>query len=188
MLDKIDIMKLNELPIEQVASALGLSVSHHKALCPFHNDSNPSLTFNRGKNRYKCYVCDAHGGVIDLVMRYLNKPFLEACKWLSEEHSLPVTLIPARLQPEISHHPNNSSSVTTRCTTPACSPRASPNVVTSTVWIDCDGWCILLASNADIRRIRSASSSCDTLKRPIANFISQRKSVWLALLSITRST
>ncbi|MBQ7423966.1 MAG: hypothetical protein IJV19_04390 [Prevotella sp.] len=52
MLDKIDIMKLNELPIEQVATALGLSVSHHKALCPFHNDSNPSLTFNVRKNRY----------------------------------------------------------------------------------------------------------------------------------------
>jgi len=84
MISKFDIQKLQDLPIEQVAGALGLHVSHHKALCPFHNDSNPSLTFHRGKNRYRCFVCDAHGGVIDLVMRYEHKTFLEACKWLSD--------------------------------------------------------------------------------------------------------
>jgi DNA primase (bacterial type) len=66
MLDKIDITKLQELPIESVANALGLTVSHHKSLCPFHNDSHPSLTFSVRKNRYRCFVCDAHGGVIDL--------------------------------------------------------------------------------------------------------------------------
>lgn len=93
MISKFDIQKLQDLPIEQVAGALGLTVSHHRALCPFHNDSNPSLTFHRGKNRYRCFVCDAHGGVIDLVMRYEHKSFLEACKWLSEEHSIPVVSV-----------------------------------------------------------------------------------------------
>ena len=92
MLDRFDIQKLQDLPIEQVAEALGLQVSHHKALCPFHADKHPSLTFHRGRNRYKCYVCDAHGGTIDLVMRYLNKPFLEACKWLADENNLTVSL------------------------------------------------------------------------------------------------
>lgn len=100
MLDKIDIQKLQALPIEEVASAMGLSVSRHKALCPFHNDSNPSLTFSVRKNRYKCFVCDAHGGTIDLVMKYLNKNFLEACKWLSEEHSIPVVPEPSTLIPK----------------------------------------------------------------------------------------
>lgn len=90
MLSKFDIEKIKALPIEEVASALGLSVSHHKALCPFHADKHPSLTFSVRKNRYRCFVCDAHGGTIDLVMKYLNKNFLEACKWLSEEHSIPV--------------------------------------------------------------------------------------------------
>ena len=92
-MDRFDIQKLQDLPIEQVAEALGLSVSHHKALCPFHADKHPSLTFHRGRNRYRCFVCDARGGTIDLVMRYLNKPFLEACKWLSEEHSVPVVSV-----------------------------------------------------------------------------------------------
>ena len=92
-MDRFDIQKLQNLPIEQVAEALGLQVSHHKALCPFHADKHPSLTFHRGRNRYRCFVCDARGGTIDLVMRYLNKPFLEACKWLSEEHSVPVVSV-----------------------------------------------------------------------------------------------
>ena len=92
-MDRFDIQKLQDLPIEQVAEALGLQVSHHKALCPFHADKHPSLTFHRGRNRYRCFVCDARGGTIDLVMRYLNKPFLEACKWLSEEHSVPVVSV-----------------------------------------------------------------------------------------------
>ena len=108
MLDRFDIQKLQALPIEEVASALGLQVSHHKALCPFHADKHPSLTFHRGRNRYRCFVCDAHGGTIDLVMKYLNKNFLEACKWLSEEHSIPVTLIPAS-EPESQPKPFNAS-------------------------------------------------------------------------------
>ena len=92
MISKYDIQKLQDLPIEQVADALGLSVKRHKCLCPFHDDSHPSLTFSTSRNRYRCYVCDAHGGVIDLVMKYLNKNFLEACKWLSEEHSVVITV------------------------------------------------------------------------------------------------
>ena len=88
MLDKFDIMKLNELSIESVASALGISVNRHKALCPFHDDSNPSLTFSVRKNRYRCFVCGASGGPIDLVMHYEHKSFLEACKWLSDNQGL----------------------------------------------------------------------------------------------------
>ena len=108
MLDKIDIQKLQDLPIESVANALGLAVHHHKALCPFHDDSNPSLTFNVRKNRYRCFVCDAHGGTIDLVMKYLNKDFLSACKWLSEEQSVTVNLIPAS-EPESPKKPFDAS-------------------------------------------------------------------------------
>lgn len=100
-MDKFDIMKLNELSIEQVAQALGLSVNRHKALCPFHNDSNPSLTFSVRKNRYRCFVCGASGGPIDLVMNYLHKDFLSACKWLSEEHSVDITVPqPSTLNPK----------------------------------------------------------------------------------------
>ena len=55
---------LRALPIEDLASRLGLDVRHHKALCPFHNDHHASLSFNVRKNTYRCFVCDAHGDTI----------------------------------------------------------------------------------------------------------------------------
>lgn len=87
-MDKFDIQKLRELPIEGVAERLGLRVLKHKVLCPFHDDSRPSLTFNAAKNTFKCYVCDAHGGVIDLAMHMLGKNFIETCQWLANENSI----------------------------------------------------------------------------------------------------
>ena len=64
---------LRAIPIEDLASRLGLDVRHHKALCPFHNDHHASLSFNVRKNTYRCFVCDAHGDTIDLVRHLLNK-------------------------------------------------------------------------------------------------------------------
>ena len=79
---------LRALPIEGVAQRLGLSVSRHKSLCPFHDDRHPSLHFHVAKNTYKCFVCDAHGGPIDLVMHHLRKSFVEACQWLANENNI----------------------------------------------------------------------------------------------------
>ena len=87
-MDRIDLQKLRELPIEGVAERLGLAVKRHKALCPFHNDHHASLSFKVSKNTYRCFVCGASGGTIDLVMRYLNKEFVEACRWLADEHNV----------------------------------------------------------------------------------------------------
>lgn len=97
-MEKFDIQKLRDLPIEGVAERLGLKVSRHKSLCPFHDDSCPSLTFNVSKNTYRCYVCGAHGGTIDLALKLLPSmgksggvSFLEACQWLANEHNVILT-------------------------------------------------------------------------------------------------
>ena len=84
MFSKENIQRLNGINIEQVAEALKMQVSHHKTLCPFHADSRPSLTFHLGTNRYRCFVCGAHGGTIDLVMNTQQWPFLQACQWLQK--------------------------------------------------------------------------------------------------------
>ena len=89
-MDKFELQKLRELPIEGVAERLGMSVSRHKCLCPFHNDRHPSLSFSVKKNMYRCFVCGARGGTIDLVMGYLNKDFKEACRWLANEAGVTV--------------------------------------------------------------------------------------------------
>ena len=87
-MDKFELQKLRDLPIEGVAERLGLRVVRHKALCPFHDDHHASLSFKVSKNTFRCFVCDAKGGTIDLVMRFLNKDFREACRWLADENNI----------------------------------------------------------------------------------------------------
>ena len=87
-MDRLELQKLRDLPIEGVAERLGLRVSRHKSLCPFHEDSHPSLSFRVSKNTYRCFVCGASGGTIDLVMRHLHVDFREACRWLADEHNI----------------------------------------------------------------------------------------------------
>ena len=91
MMDKLELQRLRDLPIEGVAERLGLHVVRHKALCPFHDDHHASLSFSVRRNTFRCFVCDAHGGTIDLAMRLLNKPFVEACRWLADEHNVILT-------------------------------------------------------------------------------------------------
>lgn len=84
-MERCEIQRLRDLPIEEVAERMGMEVTRHKALCPFHDDHHASLSFNVRKNTYKCFVCGAHGGTIDLVMKGLRKDFIEACSWLGGE-------------------------------------------------------------------------------------------------------
>ena len=84
-MDRQELQKLRDLPIEGVAERLGLRVVRHKCLCPFHDDHHASLSFRVSKNTFRCFVCGASGGTIDLVMRYLNKDFKAACQWLSTQ-------------------------------------------------------------------------------------------------------
>ena len=81
-MEKFELQKLRDLPIEGVAERLGLQVSHHKCLCPFHDDHHASMSFKVSKNTFRCFVCGASGGTIDLVMKYLHVDFKEACRWL----------------------------------------------------------------------------------------------------------
>ena len=81
-MDKQQIQQLRDLPVEGVAERLGMEVKRHMALCPFHDDHHASLSFNVRKNSYRCFVCDAHGGTIDLVMGVGKMGFREACEWL----------------------------------------------------------------------------------------------------------
>ena len=89
-MDKFELQKLRDLPIEGVAERLGLQVVRHKCLCPFHDDHHASMSFKVSKNTFRCFVCGASGGPIDLVMKYLNKSFLEACRWLADGSWLTV--------------------------------------------------------------------------------------------------
>jgi len=87
-MEKYELQKLRDLPIEGVAERLGLRVTRHKALCPFHDDHHASMSFKVSKNTFRCFVCGASGGTIDLVMRHLHMDFKAACRWLANENNI----------------------------------------------------------------------------------------------------
>ena len=90
-MDKFELQQLRDLPIEGVAERLGLQVCRHKSLCPFHDDHKPSLTFSVARNTFRCWACGEHGGTISLAEKMLGKGFLEACRWLADEHNVILT-------------------------------------------------------------------------------------------------
>lgn len=53
------------------------------ALCPFHEDSKPSLRVNVERGAFKCMACGAHGGgVLDFHMQRHGLRFVDAAKAL----------------------------------------------------------------------------------------------------------
>ncbi|MDX2038039.1 MAG: DNA primase [Isosphaeraceae bacterium] len=61
------------------------SGSKYKALCPFHDDHNPSMEINPDRQSFKCWVCGAGGDVFDFVKDYERVTFPEALRMLAEK-------------------------------------------------------------------------------------------------------
>lgn len=59
------------LPIEQRGK-------NYFAICPFHDDHNPSMSISPEKQIYTCFVCGASGNVFNFVMNYEKISFVEA--------------------------------------------------------------------------------------------------------------
>ncbi len=59
---------------------------HNKALCVFHNDTHPSMSF-KGEI-FKCFVCDKGGDVFKFMEYYLGLKGIEAAKRLNEDFRL----------------------------------------------------------------------------------------------------
>ena len=54
-------------------------------VCPFHDDSNPSMSVSRDKQIYKCFSCGASGNVFNFVMDYEHVDFKEALAILAKK-------------------------------------------------------------------------------------------------------
>ena len=88
MIKREDIQRIDSLPIEQVADALGMRVARHRSLCPFHEDRHPSLHFSVARNKFRCFACDSHGGCIDLTMKMQGLDFRNAVCWLAQKFGI----------------------------------------------------------------------------------------------------
>ncbi len=54
------------------------------ALCPWHDDSRPSLQVNPERQSFKCWVCDIGGDIFSFMMRMEGLEFREALEMLAD--------------------------------------------------------------------------------------------------------
>lgn len=79
------------IPIVGVADKLGLKRRGKSALCCFHNDRTPSLSFHR--NRFRCHAlsCGRRGNVLDLIVGFFGCDLRGALNWLlAQGYEIPM--------------------------------------------------------------------------------------------------
>ena len=54
------------------------------ALCPFHDDTTPSMQISKEKGIFKCFVCGTGGSAIKFVQEYKHISFFEALKEVAD--------------------------------------------------------------------------------------------------------
>ena len=70
----------------QAAEMYGIKVNRHgMAVCPFHNDKNPSMKVDK---RFHCFACQADGDAVDFVSRLFGLPCKEAAMKLADDFGI----------------------------------------------------------------------------------------------------
>ena len=57
---------------------------NHVSVCPFHNDTNPSMQISEDKQIYKCFACGAGGNVFTFVEEFEKVSFIEAVRIVAD--------------------------------------------------------------------------------------------------------
>jgi len=70
-----------------------------KGLCPWHDDSSPSLQVNPERQSFKCWVCDIGGDVFSFVMKMEGVEFPEAMAMLADRAGVELKPTGRRAEP-----------------------------------------------------------------------------------------
>lgn len=57
---------------------------NYVGLCPFHDDSNPSMNVNPEKRIYKCFSCGAAGNAFTFIQNFEKIPFMDAVRKVAD--------------------------------------------------------------------------------------------------------
>jgi len=63
---------------------------NYVGLCPWHDDTRPSLQVNPERQSFKCWVCDIGGDVFSFVMKMDGVAFPEALALLADQAGIPL--------------------------------------------------------------------------------------------------
>lgn len=64
--------------------------SGYKGLCPFHDDTTPSMSVSPSKGIFKCFACGEAGNVAHFVMKHEQISYVEALKYLAKKYGIEV--------------------------------------------------------------------------------------------------
>ena len=80
-----DVLKHADI-VKVIGSYLNLTKKgkNYVAICPFHDDTNPSMTISPDKKLFKCFVCGTGGNAITFVQKYEHISFNEAVKKVAD--------------------------------------------------------------------------------------------------------
>jgi DNA primase len=67
---------------------------NYVALCPWHDDSKPSLQINPERQSWKCWVCNIGGDIFSFVMQREGVGFREALEMLAERAGIELKSLP----------------------------------------------------------------------------------------------
>jgi DNA primase len=88
-------------PIEQTVAAAGIELRRsgrgYLGCCPFHDDTNASLSVGGVPDRFLCFGCGASGDVIDFVGRLHGLAFRDAVAHLEQQPHQGMPLGPSRV-------------------------------------------------------------------------------------------
>lgn len=86
MVDYAGLIK-QSVTVPQILAFYGFETPRgHRIPCPLHNGENKN--FQYWDDRFKCFVCGAHGTVIDLVMQLFNLNITDAMKKIDADFRL----------------------------------------------------------------------------------------------------
>ncbi len=84
--NKVDIVDVisNYIPLEKKGRS-------YKAVCPFHDDHDPSMSISQDKQIYHCFVCGAGGNSFTFVQKHEQISFVQAVAKVAEIAHIPIT-------------------------------------------------------------------------------------------------
>jgi len=85
----IEVNKLKQIAILNVANELGIQIKRNKAMCFYgHDKKTPSFSLDVRRNLWHCFGCGAGGDTIKLVQEFRHLDFKAACSWLTERFGI----------------------------------------------------------------------------------------------------
>ncbi|MEM8539418.1 MAG: CHC2 zinc finger domain-containing protein [Pseudomonadota bacterium] len=78
----------------------GQKEGQFKALCPFHDDQDPSMKVNTDRNIFNCFSCGEGGNVLDFVMKQDGSDVRAAALKVADIANVPSSPAPQRSKPK----------------------------------------------------------------------------------------